>query len=370
MSNTDMIINNENVPSRIAALRGLMRREGISVYLIPDSDYHNSEYVGDHFKCREYMSGFTGSNGILAVSMDEAVLWTDGRYFIQAEKELEGSGIETYRMGEEGVPTYQQYVTDKVAPGETFGCDGRVLNAYVGKKLRRNLEEKRAGMRCDLDLVNEIWIDRPALSSEPVISLGFFLTGENVTSKLKRVRAEMKKAGAGAFMLSSLDDVMWLTNLRGGDVHYTPVALSYLYLTMTECVIFVNPSSLTDAARVNLTEEGITIKPYGDVIDFLSTRALPDKVMLDPRRTSYGIYSLLEGRTTLIDAANPTEFMEACKNDVEIRMIRDVYLRDSATLTRFLYLMKTAYVDEGIDEREAARRLDAMRLESAGCYDL
>ena len=370
MSTDNINILNENVPSRIKTLRGLMQREGIAVYLIPDSDFHDSEYIGDYFKCREYMSGFTGSNGILAVTMDEAVLWTDGRYFIQAERELRGSGIEMYRMGEEGVPTYSEYIVSKLRSGETFGCDGRVLNARTGKKLREEIEEKGAFMRCDLDLTDEIWTDRPELSSEPVISLGFYLTGESITSKLKRIRVEMQKKKAEGFMLSSLDDIMWTTNMRGGDIEYSPVALSYLYVTLTECVIFINIEALTDAARNSLVSEGIIIRPYGDVLDFMSGRELPAKLMIDSRRSNYGIYSLLESRTKLVDITNPTEMMEACKNDTEIGMIRDVYTRDSAALTRFLYLMKTQYADQGMDEYTAALKLDGMRLENEGCYDL
>lgn len=380
---------NDNVISdRIGKLRSIMKREGVSMYMIPDSDYHNSEYVGEYFMCREYMSGFTGSNGILIVTADEAALWTDGRYFIQAARELEGSGINLMKMGEPGVPKIEEYIREHINSGETFGIDGRIINAKDGLKYESIIKKQGGSIRADLDLVNEIWEDRPAMSAKPLIVLPDDVSGEDVKSKLARVREKMKEKECKSFVLSKLDDIMWLMNIRGGDVDYTPVALSYVYLTGDEAYLFIQERSLTAEAAGHFDRSGVKVKPYDSFIGFLAGQdpCSDGAVLFDPGETNYAVYQVIKDSAKknakagtdgdgindlMVEAPNPTEGMEAVRNEVQRKLTAEYYIKDSAALTRFLYQIKKE-VSAGavINEYEAAMKLDAMRAKIPGFMDL
>ena len=215
------------IKERIAKLRELMERDGIDIYMVPTADFHNSEYVGEHFKARVFMSGFTGSAGTLVVTKDYAGLWTDGRYFLQAEQQLEGSGIELCRMFNPGVPTTDEFIEKNIPEGGVLGFDGRVVTFGEGKTLSEKLKAKNATIKYEVDLVDEIWEDRPELSKRKAFYLDVDLAGETATSKLERVRKEMKEAGANVHIITSLDDTGWLLNIRGMDVDFFPLLLSY-----------------------------------------------------------------------------------------------------------------------------------------------
>ena len=216
---------------RLAALRAIMTEEKIDYYLIPTADYHNSEYVAPFFQTRHYFSGFSGSSGTLVVGRKEAGLWTDGRYFIQAEKELTGTGVDLYRDMEEGVPTVSEWLADRLPAGGTLAFDGRCLNVVTVRNLRKKLADKKIRFRIDRDPAEGIWQDRPALPSHPAFVLDEKYSGESAQDKLGRLRAAMRKAGAGVYVDSMLDNLMWLFNLRGRDVECTPVALSFGVVT-------------------------------------------------------------------------------------------------------------------------------------------
>lgn len=389
----------DTVTDRIDRLRSLMAKEGIDIYLITDSDYHNSEYIGDFFKCREYMSGFTGSNGQIVVTGTEALLWTDGRYFIQAASELENSGIILMKMGEPGVPTIREYITEHIKEGDTLGFDGRVVSAKSGIAYEKTAAAHGARIRCDLDLVGEIWPDRPGLVSHPVMVLDDKTAGETVDSKLRRVRERIAKEGACGYVLSSLDDICWLLNIRGNDIECTPVVLSFLYLDSDSVHLFINDSALTDEADRHFMNNRIQVHGYNDFIPFLDRRAAlltesPGKgssLLADLNRTNYAVYncinqwkresggqnpevaaaSNLYGAVSIIDKPDPTREMEAVRNEVQLELIRRYYIQDSAVLTRFLYQLKKEVKNgKTISEYDAAMRLDRMREDIPGFIEL
>ncbi len=254
---------------RVAALRVLMQERGIAMYIVPTADYHNSEYAGEHFAERRYLSGFTGSAGTLLVTMDEAGLWTDARYFLQAAAQLEGSGITLFKMQEEGVPTLAEYIKEHLGEDQVIGFDGRTVSDSFGHEMSEIAEKVHGALRVDEDLVDLIWPNRPALSCEPAWVLGMEYAGESVADKLARVRAKMKELGADVHLLSSLTDIAWLLNVRGNDIESVPVVVSYLALTADRCIWFVQEEALDDAVRAHLAENQIEIKPYEDFYTYI-----------------------------------------------------------------------------------------------------
>ena len=226
------------VEEKLSALRARMKEEGVDAFLVPTEDFHCSEYVGDYFKCRTYLTGFTGSAGTALVTDQEALLWTDGRYFIQAAQQLEGSGISLMKMGEPGVPTIEEYLSEHLGKDQVLSFDGRCMTAGKGERFSRLLAPKGARVRADLDLVGDIWPDRPALSCTPVWELGTEYTGLSRAEKIRMIRDEMKKNRCSFHIMTALDDIAWLLNLRGEDIPCNPVFMSYAVVTESEVLLF------------------------------------------------------------------------------------------------------------------------------------
>ncbi|MCM1047486.1 MAG: aminopeptidase P family protein [Clostridiales bacterium] len=346
-----------------------MEQENIDYYMIPTADYHNSEYVSDFFKVREYFSGFTGSNGTLVVSRDSAGLWTDGRYFIQAEKELEGSGITLFRMQEEGVPTIKEYLKQNMKDGEALGFDGRVIDAHYGKELEDSLQHTHTAFRYEKDVAGELWSDRPSLPCAPVKILPEEICGQSAADKLEKVRAVMSEKKCDAHLLAKLDDLMWLLNIRGADVECNPVALSYGYITMTDCFLFIQKQAVTEEMKEYAAKCGITLKGYDEIEAFLKENA-KGKVLLDERNVNYRLYSILKSGAEIVTDVNPSEKMKAIKNPVELKYMEKVYLQDSVALTKFIYWLKTNIGKIPLTEYSAAMYLDNLRREVEGFLDL
>lgn len=357
------------VRERIRNLQEKMKEERIDYYLIPTADYHNSEYVNDFFKVRKYFSGFTGSNGSLVVSQTQAGLWTDGRYFIQAEKELDGSGITLFRMQEEGVPTIEEYLSQNMKEGETLGFDGRVVPASYGKKLEKTLKEKHVNIRYEKDVAGGLWADRPQMPGNSVSVLPEELSGQSVSQKLEQVREKMKEKGCTAHLLAKLDDLMWLFNIRGNDIAYNPVALSYGFFTMTDAFLFLQERAVGDALRQYAAENGITIRDYDEITGFLE-KITGEKVLLDEANVSYALYRILRDKAEIVADDNPTELLKAVKNPAELSHMEEVYLKDSVALTKFIYWLKTNIGKIPMNEYSAAMYLDNLRREVDGFLDL
>ena len=357
------------VKDRIALLQAKMKEEQIDYYLIPTSDYHNSEYVSDYFKVREYFSGFTGSNGTLLVSGKQTGLWTDGRYFIQAEKELSGSGITLFRMQEEGVPTIKEYLAEQMKDGESIGFDGRVVTASYGKELEKALEHKKVTFRYEKDIAGELWEKRPDMPGETVSVLPEEICGQNVSEKLAQIREKMQKEKCTAHVIAKLDDLMWMLNIRGCDVECNPVALSYGFITMTDCCLFVQKKAVSDELRQYAAKWNITLKEYEEIETFLK-EVSADRVLLDEKNVNYTLYQCLVKKAEIISCENPSEQLKAIKNPVELKHMEAVYLQDSVALTKFIYWLKTNIGKIPLNEYSAAMHMDSLRREVDGFLDL
>lgn len=364
-------INMGNIEKqRIAELQELLKQAEIDYYIVPTADYHNSEYVNEYFKMRKFLSGFTGSAGTLVVSSKEAGLWTDGRYFVQAESQLEGSGIVLYKMSEEGVPTIKEYLEKNVMQGQTIGFDGRVVDASFGKELEKIFAGKNVRIAYDKDIAAQLWKDRPAMPVSKIWIVSEESCGMSVHDKLAKVREKMSEENAEHLLISKLDDIMWLYNIRANDVDCNPVALSYTFISKDKAVLFIQKEALTDEAKAHFEKSKVTYEDYNDIVDYLQKCEIKGKVWCAGNDISYILYKLMQNRTELVDKANPTEHMKAVKNSVELEHIRKYYLEDSVVLTKFLFWMKENAGKLQMDELGAARKLDAMRAEIPGFLDL
>ena len=355
----------DKITDRIKSLRKEMKKRGISAYYMTTADFHGSEYVHDYFKVREYFSGFTGSNGNLLVGDKWAALWTDGRYFVQAERELEGSGIELMKMGEEGVPDEITFLKEKLKKKDVLGFDGRTVTASFGKKLKAAGKEAGFSISYKDDITDGIF-NRPAypVSSAEVLSDG--LTGLSVKEKLDKVREELKKKGAEALFLTKLDDIMYLYNIRGRDVEYNPVLMSYAYVSEDISVLFLQQDAVTEALRDHCNDADTMIMDYWNIEGFINGLQPGTKVLADPGKINYYLYKKLKGFVKLISGINPTEEMKALKNDTEIGNLRKICLQDSAAVCRFILDLRSRMGSETCTEMSASELLLKYRKEIEG----
>ncbi len=363
---------NTVIKARILAMQEEMAHRGIDFYFVPTADFHNSEYVGEYFKVREFLSGFTGSNGTLVLSGKQAGLWTDGRYFIQAEKELEGTGIQLYRMQEAGVPTIEEYLAQEMPEGAVLGFDGRVADAAFGKRLEEKLSAKNIAFRYGEDVADAVFgSERPALSCGRLWILPGHLCGEDCNEKLARVREKMAEEGADAFLLSKLDDIMWLYNVRGSDIACNPVAMSYTYITKDDALFFVQEEAMTQETKSYFAKHHITVKPYGALLSYLREIPRTAKVLIDMENCNYLFYKTIqEAGAATVEKANPTTRLKAVKNKTELQNMEEIYLRDSVALTKFIYWLKKNIGRMKITEVSAAAYLDNLRRQTEGFLDL
>ena len=354
------------VPERISALRSLMEEKGYDAYLIPTDDNHQSEYVGEHFKARAFITGFTGSAGTAVITKTSAGLWTDGRYFIQAAKQLEGSGVTLFKMGQPDVPTLEDYIADIIPEGGTLAFDGRVVSMGEGQALKSALLPKKAKIDFSADLVDKIWEDRPPLSEKPAFALGIEYTGESTKDKLIRIREAMKKEGANIHILAALDDICWTTNLRGDDIEYFPLLLSYALITMEDMKLYVDERKLTAEMKECLAKDGISIHPYNAVYEDVRSLKDGDSVLVDPSRLNYALYNSIPEGTKVIEQMNPEVLMKAMKNDTELKNIINAHIKDGVAVTKFMYWLKKNVGKIEITEISAAEKLDSFRKEQEG----
>lgn len=356
------------VKNRINALREKMKENGMDVYLIPTADFHESEYVAEYFMTRKYMSGFTGSAGTLVVTLDEAGLWTDGRYFIQAENQLKGSGIILYRMGQENVPTVNEFILEKVPQQGCLGFDGRVINAYLGETLKQMLTKKQAVIKSELDLVDDLWPDRPSMPNQKAFLLDEKYSGKSTKDKLAWLKQRMEQLQAEVHLMASLDDIAWLFNLRGFDVACTPVVIAYAMITRDSAVLYADGMKFNAEMITSLENSGVTLKPYElffeDVKDLKDTAVLVDKTKLN-----YAAIQCLDHSNPLIFKTSPVVLAKAMKNSTEINNLKEAHLKDGAAVTQFIYWLKNNVGKMEINEVSAADQLEQYRREQ-GCIEL
>lgn len=351
------------VQDRIKALQVLMKEKEIDIYVIPTADFHQSEYVGNYFKARTFMTGFTGSAGTALVTTEGAYLWVDGRYFVQAPKEIAGTSVELMKMGEPGVPTISEFLKERLPEGGKIGFDGRVISVGAGKEYEAIALAKNGEIVADYDLIDAVWTDRPALSTEPVYALDIKYTGKSTSDKLKEIRQVMCEKGATVHVLTTLDDICWTLNIRGNDVAYFPLVLSYAIITMDKMYLYVNEEKFSVEIKSALEKDGVVFMPYDQIYEDIAQLEEGASVLFDSNALNYQLYKKIPASLEKVEAQNPEVLMKAKKNEVEIANIRKAQIKDSVAHVRFMKWLKENYKTEEITELNAPVKLDALRAE-------
>lgn len=354
------------IKDRLKKLRNEMKRVGIDCYLIPTSDFHNSEYVSEYFMVREYFSGFTGSAGTLVVTADEAALFTDGRYFIQAERELEGSTIRLMKMGEPDVPSIKEYVKSVLSDNQTIGFDGRVISAGEGLALEDIAKEKNGHVVYGYDLAEGIWKDRPPLPASEAFVLKECYCGMGMKEKMQHLREEMQIEKADIHIITTLDDIAWLFNIRANDVECCPVLLAYAVITKDELFLFAKESAINEKVSSYLKENNVVLKSYDDFYPYIKEMVKNRKeesFLICERRIDYRLKKEL-GAVNVINKQNPTTLMKAVKNRTEQENIRKAHLMDAIAVTKMMYRLKNKVCKKFMTEDEVAEELTLLRAEN------
>ena len=360
------IMNQTNI--KIGQLRDRMKELGIDAYLVLTADFHESEYVGEFFKCRHFLTGFNGTAGTAVITMDKAGLWTDGRYFVQAEEQLSGSEIKLYRMGESEFPTLDEFLEEELPVDGCLGFDGRVVNSELGYGLQNLLQEKNVTINCSKDLVGEIWTSRPAMSCEPIWSLDVKYAGKSTVEKLSDLRDAMKKNKAQIHLMTALDEIAWLFNLRGNDIVNNPVFLSYALITQDEAYLYVQKEAIKEDTKMGkevcaaLAEAKVQVKEYAEFLQDVAALK-NEKILLERKKASFAVCESIDASCRIIDEMNPCATMKAVKNATEIENMRKAHLKDGIAVTKFMYWLKHTIGTCDMTEMTAAHKIEELRAE-------
>lgn len=354
------------ISDRISALRKEMAKEEIDIYIVPSMDFHHSEYVGEYFKTRQFMTGFTGSAGTAVFTADDAGLWTDGRYFIQAEEQLGGSGIRLYRMGEADCISICEFIEQNLPEGGTAGFDGRTFSVREGQKFESAVRKKGGRIKYGADLVGRIWEERPDLPDGKAFLLPEKYSGESSASKIQKVRDIMKENGADVHILSSLDDIAWLLNIRGADIAYCPLVLAHLVIFQDKIDMYADERKFSDEIRKIFSDNGIVLHPYGEIETAVSGIASSSSVLFDGERLSYALWRSLPESAVKTEMRNPEILMKSLKNETQIRNLREAHLKDGIAHTKFMFWIKNHEDPESLTEISVSDRLEQFRREQDG----
>ena len=351
------------VPERLSALRKCMQEKHIDIYIVPTADFHQSEYVGEHFKARSYITGFTGSAGTAVITLHDAKLWTDGRYFLQAAKQLEGTGVTLMKMFEPGVPTIEEYLEAELKSGQTLSFDGRVVSVGEGDEYASIAKKNGAKIDYQEDLIDAIWTDRPPLSEEPVWFLEEKYSGESTESKLSRIRKEIEDAGCDTHIVSTLDDICWTLNIRGNDIDFFPLVLSYAIIRKDSFELYIDERKLDDKLKTIFKKEGVNLHPYNAIYE--DVKKLPENatVLIDKTKLNYAIFNNIPNSVPIVNKRNPEILMKALKNPVEVENIKKAEIKDSIAHVRFMKWLKENLGKIKITEMSASEKLDEFRAE-------
>lgn len=347
------------VIERIESLRKLMIERNIDYVIIPSSDAHQSEYVSDYYKGREYISGFTGSAGTVLIGLNEGILWTDGRYFIQAENELKGSGIKLFKMRIPGWPTLEEWIFENVKSGETIAFDGKVVSLEQYKEIKNIAKEKSINLKIDEDLLELIWSDRPNLPSENIFIHDIIYCGKSAKEKIEEVRKYMRKKEVLNYVISSLDDIAWLYNIRGNDIHCNPVVISYAIITLNNAYLYIDKRKISKEVSESLSNEGIEIKDYNEIKQGIND--LKGSVLIDPERISTFIYENIDKNLKVVQDINITTNLKAVKNNLEIENLKKCQVRDGVAMVKFIKWLKENLGKIEISEISASDKLTEFR---------
>ncbi|ERT49275.1 aminopeptidase P family protein [Fusobacterium polymorphum] len=351
------------INKRIEEARKVMKKYKVDAYIVTSSDYHQSEYIDDYFKGREYLSGFTGSAGVLVIFKDEACLWTDGRYHIQAEKQLKGSEIKLFKQGNFEVPTYKEYIISKLAENSKVGIDAKIL---LSSDVNEILSKKKYKI-ADFDLLAEIWDKRKKLPDGKIFILEDKYTGKTYKEKVKEIRVALKEKGADYNIISSLDDIAWIYNFRGDDVQHNPVALSFTVISEKKANLYIDKNKLNEEAKKYFKDNKVEVKGYFEF--FEDIKKLKGNILVDFNKISYAIYEAIT-KNKLINSMNPSTYLKAHKNEIEIANTKDIHIQDGVAIVKFMYWLKNNYKKENITEFSAEEKINSLREKIEGYIDL
>ncbi|MDB8997154.1 aminopeptidase P family protein [Parabacteroides distasonis] len=353
-----------NIPERIAALREAMRQQKVDAYIIPSSDPHLSEYPADRWKSREWISGFTGSAGTIVVTADKAGLWTDSRYFLQAASQLEGSGIELYKLALPETPSITEFLLHELHAGQAVGLDGQTYSAAEASALANKLSRKEIKLDTSADLIECIWKDRPAVPGNPIFEMPEALSGASVHEKLDLINNQLRSEGADCLILAALDEIAWTFNIRGTDVTYNPVVVSYAFVSEDESVLFIKPEKLTAEITEHLKKEGVTLAEYSMIQRYLSRLPENSRVFVDMNKTNVSLYDAIPRNCTIVEGISPANHLKSIKNETEIKGFQNAVVKDGVALTKFyIWLEKQMAEGAQVTEISAAEKLTALRAE-------
>ncbi|WP_018212211.1 aminopeptidase P family protein [Desulfitobacterium hafniense] len=358
-----------DIQERVAKLRKLMTDNGLAAYIIPSSDSHLSEYVADHFKSRQWISGFTGSAGTVVITLKDAGLWTDGRYYIQAERQLRNSGIRLFKAADPQVPSYTEWLKENLPEGSILGLDGHVFSA----KQLRDMEKEWAGritIKFDQDLVGQLWQDRPPIPARDIFVHDVSYAGRSRVEKLNELRQQMKGKGANVHVLTALDDIAWLLNIRGADVPNNPVTIAHVLVTEDACTLCIDPGKVPAPVKAELERDGIQIKGYVAVAGLLQGLGGDDAVLIDPESVNAFLDHAIHPQTKKIEGANPTAMLKAVKNETELDNLKTSNIHDGVAMVRFIKWLKTTLGKEEITELSAEDTLETLRRANKECVGL
>lgn len=347
------------IQERLQNLRAKMQENGVQAYIIPTSDFHETEYVSDYFACRKYMSGFTGSAGTLVVLADQAGLWTDGRYFIQAQAQLQDTGITLMKMGQPETPSIEDYICQNLSKDSKVGFDGRVINYMDYKRYHAIFNSHQIDIVANLDLVNEIWQDRPALPATKTFHYALRYAGVSIEDKLAQVRQAMTKEGCASFIITKIDEIAWLFNIRAHDIPHFPVALAYATIEKEKATLYIDASRLDDESKALFEQNQISVKPYDSIYEDVCS--LQGPVLVDPHFVNSRLALLVQEK--LVEAIDPIVLMKAQKNVTEIENTKWAHIKDGVACTKFMYWLKKNVKSQKITECSAQDQLQQYRKE-------
>ncbi len=358
-----------NYIEKLASIRQLMKEKGVDAYIIPSSDPHISEYLPDRYKCIKWTSGFTGSAGTLVITEDFAGLWTDARYFVQANEQLAGSGFELVKLQVQGKAEYVTWLGKKLEKGNTVAFDGNLAAVAVAQTVQQELEPLGIQVDGHLDLLDPIWEGRPALPTEPAYLIGVETTGESTADKIKRIKTQMQDKRVEAHFVSSLDDLAWILNIRGNDVHCNPVVLGFLLITTDKNTLYIQSGKLAEADVASLKQSGVEVADYEKAFEVVQTISA-NRILLDPKRTCFAIYDAVPANVDIVEDMNPSTWFKSMKNEVEVAHTRNAMVKDGVALTKFFKWLEENVKTGELSEISIAEKLQGIRATSEGFVDI
>ncbi len=352
-----------NTTRKIDNLRKLMQDRKISALIVPTDDPHKSEYVAEHWQVRKWLTGFSGSAGTAVVTIDKAILWTDFRYYIQAEKQLKGSGFELFKIGEQGVPSFTKWLKDNLKSGDRVGIDATVFSMAQVKELQKEFDQKKIRLDTSVDIISRLWTDRPPMPESKAFSFPEFYAGQNREDKIRLIREKMADSGATHHLVSTLDDIAWTLNLRGQDVHANPVNIAYVLISPEKTSLFINKKKIDQGLEAELNRDGIEIYAYEDIHDALSGLKKKAGILIDPENVNFSLYGTIPKHCRIIEKPNPSILLKAIKNATQIGHMRQTAIKDGAAVVKFLYWMEHRHKDEQTTELSVAQKMFMFRKE-------